>query len=113
LAWLQRGPSARTSKPRFRIEAANALIADEPAARDGVELVRLATARLGKTVIDAEDVSIRADGRVLLSDVDWQLGPGDRVGVVGPNGGGKTALIRMLAGKNSFGSALAGPARGG
>ncbi len=60
LAWLRRGPPARTSKPRFRIEAANALIADEPAVRDGVELVRLATARLGKTVIDAEDVSVRA-----------------------------------------------------
>jgi len=112
LAWLQRGPSARTSKPRFRIEAANALIADEPAARDGVELVRLATARLGKTVIDAEDVSIRADGRVLLADVDWQLGPGDRIGVVGPNGSGKTTLLRLLAGKPLAGPELAGPEPG-
>jgi ABC transport system ATP-binding/permease protein len=98
LAWLRRGPPARTSKPRFRIEAANTLIADEPAARDGVELVRLATARLGKTVIDAEDVSVRAGERVLLDDVNWQLGPGDRVGVVGPNGSGKTTLLRLLAG---------------
>ncbi len=104
LAWLRRGPPARTSKPRFRIEAANALIADEPAARDGVELVRLATARLGKTVIDAEDVSVRTGPRVLLSDVTWQLGPGDRIGVVGPNGSGKTTLLRLLAGKS-----LAGP----
>jgi ATP-binding cassette subfamily F protein uup len=98
LAWLRRGPPARTSKPRFRIEAANALIADEPPARDGVELVRLASARLGKTVIDAEGVSIRVDARVLLEDVDWQLGPGDRIGLVGPNGSGKTTLLRLLAG---------------
>ena len=98
LAWLQRGPPARTSKPRFRIEAANALIADEPAARDGVELVRLATARLGKTVIDAFDVSARVGERVLLDDVTWQLGPGDRVGVLGPNGSGKTTFLQVLAG---------------
>jgi ATP-binding cassette subfamily F protein uup len=98
LAWLRRGPPARTSKPRFRIDAANALIADEPPARDGVELVRLAMTRLGKTVIDAEDVSVRAGSRVLLEDVDWQLGPGDRVGMLGPNGSGKTTLLRLLAG---------------
>jgi len=98
LAWLRRGPPARTSKPRFRVEAANALIADEPPARDGVELVRLAAARLGKTVIDAEGVSVRAGSRVLLSDVNWQLGPGDRVGLIGPNGSGKTTLLRLLAG---------------
>ena len=108
LAWLRRGPPARTSKPRFRIEAANVLIADEPAVRDGVELVRLATARLGKTVIDAEDVSVRAGERVLLQDVDWQLGPGDRVGVVGPNGSGKTTLLRLLAGKSLSDSDPAG-----
>jgi ATP-binding cassette subfamily F protein uup len=98
LAWLRRGPPARTSKPRFRIEAANALIADEPAARDGVELVRLATARLGKTVIDVSDLSASAAGRVLLDDVSWQLGPGDRVGILGPNGSGKTTFLRVLAG---------------
>jgi ABC transport system ATP-binding/permease protein len=111
LAWLRRGPPARTSKPRFRIDAANALIADEPVARDGVELVRLATARLGKTVIDAEDVSVRAGSRVLLDDVTWQLGPGDRVGVVGPNGSGKTTLLRLLAGKSLSGPDAAGDLR--
>jgi ABC transport system ATP-binding/permease protein len=108
LAWLRRGPPARTSKPRFRIEAANALIADEPPARDGVELVRLAMTRLGKTVIDAEDVSVRAGSRVLLEDVDWQLGPGDRVGMLGPNGSGKTTLLRLLAGLPLVGPDSAG-----
>jgi ABC transport system ATP-binding/permease protein len=98
LAWLRRGPPARTSKPRFRIEAANALIADEPPARDEVELVRLATARLGKSVLDAEDLTIKVGERVLLDDVMWQLGPGDRVGLVGPNGSGKTSLLTVLAG---------------
>jgi ABC transport system ATP-binding/permease protein len=100
LAWLRRGPPARTSKPRFRIEAANELIADEPAPRNEVELVRLATARLGKTVIDAEDLTVRAGERVLLDDVTWQLGPGERVGLVGPNGSGKTTLLRVLAGQD-------------
>jgi ATP-binding cassette subfamily F protein uup len=98
LAWLRRGPPARTSKPRFRIEAANALIADVPAPRDGVELARLATARLGKTVIEAEDVVIRAGDRLLFDGVTWHLGPGERVGLVGPNGSGKTTLLRVLAG---------------
>jgi ABC transport system ATP-binding/permease protein len=100
LAWLRRGPPARTSKPRFRIEAANTLIADEPAPRNGVELVRLATARLGKTVIDAEDLTVRVGERTLLNDVTWQLGPGERVGLVGPNGSGKTTFLRVLAGED-------------
>jgi ABC transport system ATP-binding/permease protein len=98
LAWLRRGPPARTSKPRFRIEAATALIADEPPARDGVELARLAATRLGKTVLELDDVSVTAGDRPLLSDVSWQLGPGDRVGVVGANGTGKTTLLRLLSG---------------
>ena len=98
LAWLRRGPPARTSKPKFRIEAATALIADEPSPRDGVELARLATARLGKTVIELTDVTVAAAGRTLLDDVTWQLGPGERAGVVGVNGSGKTTLLRLLAG---------------
>jgi ATP-binding cassette subfamily F protein uup len=98
LAWLRRGPPARTSKPRFRVEAATALIADEPAPRDSVALARLATARLGKTVIEVEDATVSAGQRRLLDRQTWQLGPGDRVGVVGVNGSGKTTLLRLLAG---------------
>jgi ABC transport system ATP-binding/permease protein len=98
LAWLRRGPPARTSKPKFRIDAANALIADEPPARDSVELVRFATARLGDRVLDAVDVSVTLGRRRLLSDVTWRLGPGQRVALVGANGSGKTTLLRLLAG---------------
>jgi ABC transport system ATP-binding/permease protein len=98
LAWLRRGPPARTSKPKFRIEAANALIADEPPPRDGVEMARLAAARLGKTVIELEDVSVQVGPRELLDRVTWQLGPGDRIGIIGVNGTGKTTLLRLLAG---------------
>ena len=98
LAWLRRGPPARTSKPKFRIEAATALIASEPPPRDEVELTRLAAARLGKKVLELEDVSVTAGSRPLLSHVTWQLGPGDRVGIVGANGTGKTTLLRLLSG---------------
>ena len=98
LAWLRRGPAARTSKPKFRVEAAAALIAGEPPPRDSAELSRLATARLGKTVLELEDVSVRAGPRLLLDHVTWQLGPGERVGVVGVNGSGKTTLLQLLAG---------------
>jgi ATP-binding cassette subfamily F protein uup len=100
LAWLRRGPPARTSKPKFRIEAANALIADEPEARDGAELLRFAARRLGNKVIDAEDVTLSYDGgaRPLLRGVTWRLGPGDRVALVGVNGSGKTSLVRILEG---------------
>jgi ABC transport system ATP-binding/permease protein len=97
LAWLRRGPPARTSKPKFRIEAASALIADEPPARDSIELARLAATRLGKTVVELEDVSVTAGSRTLLDHVSWQLGPGDRVGIVGVNGTGKTTLLQLLA----------------
>jgi ATP-binding cassette subfamily F protein uup len=112
LAWLRRGPPARTSKPKFRIEAATALIEDEPAPRDSVELSRLAAARLGKTVIEIEDASVRAGERVLLDDVTWRLGPGERVGVVGVNGSGKTTLLRLLAGDvpvTTTGPVISGP----
>ncbi len=98
LAWLRRGPPARTSKPKFRVDAANDLIASEPAPRDAVELTRLATVRLGRTVTDLQDVTVRAGERTLLEHVSWQLGPGDRVGVLGANGSGKTTLLRLLDG---------------
>jgi len=103
LAWLRRGAPARTSKPRFRLDAAAALIADEPPPRDPLELTRLATARQGKDVLDVEGVTIGFDvpgggHRVLLDDVTWRLGPGDRIGLVGVNGAGKTTLLRLLDG---------------
>ncbi len=98
LAWLQRGARARTTKAKFRVEAATALVSAEPPARDSVELTRLATARLGKTVIELEDVSLTAGSTPLLEHVTWRLGPGDRVGIVGVNGSGKTSLLRLLAG---------------
>ena len=99
LAWLRRGAPARTSKPKFRIDAANQLIADEPPPRDPLELSRMATARLGKDVLDVEGVTVALGGRTLLDDVTWRLGPGDRYGVVGVNGAGKTTLLRLLSGR--------------
>ncbi|MFE4914798.1 ABC-F family ATP-binding cassette domain-containing protein [Streptomyces sp. NPDC056652] len=97
LAWLRRGAPARTSKPRFRVEAANELIADVPPPRDTSELMKFANARLGKTVFDMEDVTVQAGPKVLLTHLTWQLGPGDRIGLVGVNGAGKTSLLRALA----------------
>ncbi|MDT4920040.1 MAG: transport system ATP-binding/permease protein [Pseudonocardiales bacterium] len=99
LAWLRRGPPARTSKPRFRIDAAEALIADVPVPREQVQLRALAQRRLGRTVVELKDVTVRAGDRVLLDRVDWHVGPGDRVGVIGVNGSGKTHLLRLLAGE--------------
>jgi ATP-binding cassette subfamily F protein uup len=99
LAWLRRGPPARTSKPKFRIEAANALIADEPQARDRAELLRFATSRLGDKVLDAVDVGLTLGDREVLRELTWRLGPGDRVALVGVNGSGKTSLMRLLAGE--------------
>nr|WP_205862401.1 ABC-F family ATP-binding cassette domain-containing protein [Planosporangium thailandense] len=98
IAWLRRGPPARTSKPRFRIEAANALIADVPPVRDQVSLQRLATARLGKQVYELDDVSVNLGTRSLLDHVTWNIGPGDRIGLVGANGAGKSTLLRVLTG---------------
>ena len=99
LAWLRRGAPARTSKPKFRIEAANTLIADEPPPRDDVELVRFATTRLGKDVVDLLDATVDLGGRALLDRVTWRLAPGERVGVVGVNGAGKSTLLRAFAGE--------------
>ncbi|GAB2745711.1 ABC-F family ATP-binding cassette domain-containing protein [Nocardioides pakistanensis] len=98
LAWLRRGAPARTSKPKFRIDAANALIENEPPPRDTLELQRFATQRLGKDVLDVEDVTLARGDKVLLDHATWRLGPGDRVGLVGVNGAGKTSVLRMLAG---------------
>jgi ATP-binding cassette subfamily F protein uup len=98
IAWLRRGPPARTSKPKFRIDAANALIADVPPPRDTVSLQRLATTRLGKQVYELASVTLLGGTRELLSNVDWLVGPGDRVGILGANGAGKTTLLRVLAG---------------
>jgi ATP-binding cassette subfamily F protein uup len=97
LAWLRRGPQARSTKPKFRVQAANALISAEPPARDKVELTQMATARLGKTVLELEDVTVSLGDRKLLDDVTWLIGPGDRVGMVGFNGAGKTTLLKLLA----------------
>ncbi|HEX4363786.1 MAG TPA: ABC-F family ATP-binding cassette domain-containing protein [Solirubrobacteraceae bacterium] len=99
LAWLRRGPPARTAKPKFRIEAANALIADEPVVRDRAELLRFATSRLGDKVLDAVGVTLAFGPEPLLDDVTWRLGPGDRVALVGVNGSGKTTLLKLLAGE--------------
>jgi ATPase subunit of ABC transporter with duplicated ATPase domains len=99
IAWLRRGPPARTSKPKFRIEAANALIADVPPPRDTVSLRRLATARLGKQVYELAGATVRLGDRAILSNVDWLVGPGDRIGLVAPNGAGKSTLLRVLAGQ--------------
>jgi ABC transport system ATP-binding/permease protein len=101
LAWLRRGPPARTSKPKFRIDAAEALIADVPMPRTGLELRALAARRLGRTVYELTDVSLSVGNppRELLDRVSWQVGPGDRIGVIGVNGSGKTHLLRLLAGE--------------
>ena len=98
LAWLRRGAPARTSKPKFRMDAAAELIANEPAPRDAVGLSKLATARLGKDVVDIENLDYSIEGRSLLKDVTWRLGPGDRIGLVGVNGAGKTTLLRLIQG---------------
>ena len=98
LAWLRRGAPARTSKPRFRIEAANELIEDVPEIRNTTELTRLAVSRLGKDVVDILDASVAFDGRTVLRDVEWRIAPGERTGILGPNGVGKSTLLGLIEG---------------
>jgi ATPase subunit of ABC transporter with duplicated ATPase domains len=98
LAWLRRGAQARSTKPKFRIDAANELVADEPAPRDDVSLVRFATTRLGKDVVDLVDASVKFGQRPVLDKVTWRLAPGDRIGIVGVNGSGKSTLMRAIFG---------------
>ena len=99
LAWLRRGAPARTTKPKFRVDAANVLIAEEPAPRDQGELLKFARNRLGNTVYEAHHLQLRAGDKELIDDLYWNVGPGDRIGIVGINGSGKTTLMRTLAGE--------------
>ncbi|MGV8846250.1 ABC-F family ATP-binding cassette domain-containing protein [Tessaracoccus sp.] len=98
LAWLRRGAPARTTKPKFRIEAAETLISDVPPPRDRIALQQFATTRLGKDVFDATNVNYSIGGRTLLEGLTWSIGPGDRIGLIGVNGAGKTSLLELLAG---------------
>lgn len=100
LAWLARGPKARGTKPKFRVDAAHELIADVPPLRNELELKRVAMARLGKQVVELKNVTVRFDGKPapVLDDVDWIIGPGDRYGIVGANGVGKTTLLKVIQG---------------
>ena len=99
LAWLRRGAPARTSKPKFRIDAANALIANEPPPRDSVALTQMATARLGKEVVNLVDAGLRLDDREILRNINWHIAPGERTGILGVNGAGKSTLLRLITGQ--------------
>jgi ABC transport system ATP-binding/permease protein len=98
LAWLRRGAPARTTKPKFRIEAANELIENEPPPRNAVELASMAMQRLGKDVVDLENIGVEFDGRTILTDVTWRIAPGERTGVLGVNGAGKSTLLSLVSG---------------
>lgn len=98
LAWLRRGAPARTSKPKFRIDAANALIENEPPVRNSVELAQMATSRLGKDVVDLIDISVSYGDKEVLKDVTWLIGPGERTGILGVNGAGKSTLLNLVTG---------------
>ena len=99
LAWLRRGAPARTTKPKFRVDAANFLIAGEPEPRNQGELLKFALNRLGKTVYEAHHVQVKLGDNELINDLYWNIGPGDRIGIVGINGAGKTTLMRTLVGE--------------
>ena len=99
LAWLRRGAPARTTKPKFRVDAANILIADEPNPRDQGELLKFALNRLGNTVYEAHHLQVKLGEKELIEDLYWNVGPGDRIGIVGINGAGKTTLMRTLTGE--------------
>ena len=111
LAWLRRGPPARTSKPKFRIQAANELIANEPPPRDSLGLQKFAITRLGKDVFDLHRVRLEVGPHVVLDGIDWSIGPGARIGLVGVNGTGKTSVLRLLTGdlQPSSGTVKQGP----
>ena len=98
LAWLRRGPPARTSKPKFRIKAANELIANDPPARDSVALSRMAMTRLGKDVIDIQNVSVSFGDNEVLKGINWSIAPGERAGFLGINGAGKSTLLNLITG---------------
>jgi ATP-binding cassette subfamily F protein uup len=97
LAWLRRGAPARTTKPKFRVDAANELISAEPAPRDQSELLKFALNRLGRTVLEFQHAKISAGNKELINELTWNIGPGDRFGIVGINGAGKTTLMRTMA----------------
>lgn len=100
LAWLRRGAPARTTKPKFRVDAANELISAEPPPRDNTELLKFSQNRLGNTVFECQHLQIRAGENTLIDDLYWNIGPGERIGIVGVNGAGKTTLMRTLAGEH-------------
>jgi len=98
LAWLSRGARARSTKPKFHVETARALIADEPPVRNSLELRRTAMSRLGKQVVDLVDVTERLGGKTVINNITWRIGPGDRFGILGENGAGKTTLLNLIQG---------------
>ena len=104
LAWLRRGAPARTSKPKFRVDAANQLISAEPAPRNSAELLNFATNRLGNMVYEIHNAKLSIGETTLIEKLNWNIGPADRIAIVGVNGSGKTTLMRTLAGQYRFSS---------